>query len=305
MDANASGEPSADPVAAPVPGPPSDVRVGAEAPARKAKPPAGPPGSIWRELPVLIVIALALAILLKTVLVQAFYIPSGSMENTLHVGDRVMVNKVVYHIRDIKRGDIIVFDGLDSFTPEVTITEPTNPVTKALAWFAGLIGFAPPSERDFIKRVIGIGGDRVACCDAKGQVTVNGVALEEKDYLYPGSKPSEQPFDIVVPAGKLWVMGDHRQMSSDSRAHIGDPGGGFVPEGKVIGRAFVVIWPVGHWSWLSNPATFDQAGIDRTSATAAVLGSPLALGFVGAVPIIAVRRRRRRRRHLAALAPGS
>ncbi|MFI5101355.1 MAG: signal peptidase I, partial [Actinomycetes bacterium] len=236
----------------------------------------------------------ALAILLKTFLLQAFYIPSGSMENTLQVGDRVMVNKVVYHLRDIKRGDIVVFDGLDSFTPEVTIAEPTNPVAKGLAWFAGLVGFAPPSEKDFIKRVIGIPGDRVVCCDAQGRVTVNNVPLDEKDYLYPGVKPSEQPFDITVPAGRLWVMGDHRDMSSDSRAHLADPGGGTVPEDKVIGRAFVVIWPVSHWAWLSNPATYDKPGLAKSAAAAA--SSPLALGLVGALPVVALRRGHRRRR---------
>src|SRR5207244_12238853 len=135
------------------------------------------------------------------------------------------------------------------------------------------------------------------------RVTGNGVPLDEKDYLYPGNKPSEQPFSVTVPAGRLWVMGDHREMSSDSRAHLGDPGGGTVPESKVIGRAFVVIWPVGHWSWLSNPATFDQPGIARSAAAAAT--SPLALGMAGAVPIVALRRRRRRRRaRPAAPAPG-
>src|SRR5450631_2383172 len=239
-----------------------------------------PQGSLWKELPVLIVIAILLAVLLKTFLVQAFYIPSGSMENTLQVGDRVMVNKVVYHLRDIKRGDIVVFDGLDSFTPEVTIAEPTNPIAKALSWFGSLVGFAPPSEKDFIKRVIGIPGDRVACCDAKGKVTVNGVALTEP-YLYPGNAPSDQPFDITVPAGRLWVMGDHRAASSDSRAHLGDPGGGTVPENKVIGRAVVVIWPVGHWSWLSNPSTFDQSGLSSATAASGALSSPLVIGFVG------------------------
>ena len=265
-------------------------------PRRAGKP--VPPGSIWRELPILIIVAVGLAILLKTFLLQAFFIPSGSMENTLHVKDRVMVNKVVYHLRDIKRGDVVVFDGLDSFTPEVTITEPTNPVAKALSWFAGLVGFAPPSEKDFIKRVIGIPGDRVACCDANGRVTVNGVALNEQSYLYPGNKPSEQPFNITVPAGRLWVMGDHREMSSDSRAHLGDPGGGTVPEAQVIGRAFVVIWPFGDWSWLSNPATFDQSGLagTSTSTATALLASPLALGTVGALPLLAVRRRWARRR---------
>jgi signal peptidase I len=220
------------------------------------------------------------------------------MENTLRIGDRVMVNKVVYHLRDIKRGDIVVFDGLDSFTPEVQITQPTNPIAKALGWFGGLIGFAPPSEKDFIKRVIGIPGDRVVCCDLKGRVTVNGVALTEP-YLFPGNAPSEEPFDITVPAGRLWVMGDHRAESSDSRFHLGDPGGGTVPESKVIGRAFVIIWPVGHWSWLSNPSTYDQKGLAKASASAPLatpLSSPLALGFAGALPLVVGRRRWRRRR---------
>ena len=267
-----------------------------EKPKKERKP--APPGSIWRELPILIVVAVLLAILLKTFLLQAFYIPSGSMENTLQVGDRVMVNKVVYHLRDIKRGDIVVFDGLDSWTPEVTSAEPTNPVAKAAAWFAGLVGFAPPSEKDFIKRVIGIPGDEVSCCDSKGRVEVNGVPLDEQDYLYPGNKPSEQPFDQIVPAGRLWVMGDHRGMSSDSRAHLGDPGGGTIPEDRVIGRAFVVIWPVSHWSWLSNPATFDQPALDKSKASAAsaAASSPLALGMLGALPLVAARRGYRRRR---------
>jgi signal peptidase I len=259
---------------------------------------SAPAGSVWKELPVLIVIAILLAILLKTFLVQAFFIPSGSMENTLHVYDRVMVNKVVYHLRDIKRGDVVVFNGLDSWTPEVTIAPPTNPVAKALAWFEDLVGFAPASEKDFIKRVIGIPGDRVACCDAGGRVTVNGVALNEP-YVYPGNTPSDATFHITVPAGRLWVMGDHRADSSDSRYN------GTIPEDEVIGRAFVVIWPVGHWSWLSNPSTFDQSGLTAAAGSAAAvplapsgLTSPLMLGFVGAAPIVAGRRRWRARHHL-------
>ena len=199
------------------------------------------------------------------------------MENTLRIGDRVMVNKVVYHLRDIKRGDVVVFDGLDSFTPEVSIPQPTNPIAKALGWFGGLVGFAPPSEKDFIKRVIGIPGDRVVCCDAKGRVTVNGVALTEP-YVFPGDAPSDQPFDVTVPEGRLWVMGDHRGASSDSRAHLGDPGGGTVPENKVIGRAFVIIWPVGHWAWLSNPSTYDQSGLSKSRPG---VQPPLATPFSG------------------------
>jgi len=222
--------------------------------------------SFWLELPILVVIAFGLAFVVKSFLVQPFYIPSGSMENTLAVGDKVTVNKVVYKTREIHRGDIVVFNGVDSFTPEVTFSAPTGLLGTSLGWFGRTFGFAPPDERDFVKRVIGIGGDRVVCCDVSGRVTVNGIALDELSYLYPGNAPSEQPFDIVVPPDKLWVMGDHRAASSDSRAHLGDPGGGFVPVDRVIGRAFAVILPLSHATVLSIPATFDQPGLSKSAA---------------------------------------
>ncbi|NHC44634.1 signal peptidase I [Motilibacter aurantiacus] len=218
--------------------------------------------SAWAEMPILIGIALVLAMLVKAFLVQAFYIPSGSMEQTLRVGDRVLVDKVSYRFGDIERGDIVVFNGVDSFTPEVTYDEPSNPIAKAVRAVGSAIGIAPPDERDFIKRVIGLPGDRVAS-DGQGPVTVNGVPLEEEDYLFPGDDPSDQPFDVTVPADRLWVLGDHRNASADSRAHQGEPGGGFVPVDKVIGKAFVVVWPFGHWRTLGTPDTFDQAEIDR------------------------------------------
>ena len=223
--------------------------------------PAPSSGSFWKELPILLLVAFGIAFLVKTFLVQAFYIPSGSMQNTLEVGDRVLVNKVVYHLRPIARGDVVVFNGVDSFTPEVTIVEPTDPAGKLVDWFGRTFGFAPPSERDFVKRVIGVPGDHVVCCDSSGKVTVNGVALNESRYLYPGNSPSEEPFDVVVPAGKLWVMGDHRAASSDSRAHLGDPGGGFVPTDRVIGRAFAVVWPFSDTSLLQIPDTFAQPAL--------------------------------------------
>jgi signal peptidase I len=223
------------------------------------------PSSFWRELPVLVVIALVLAFLLKTFLIQAFFIPSGSMENTLQVGDRVMVNKLAYTLGDIQRGDVIVFNGVDSWDPEIEVADTGNPITRALQSVAGAFGFAGASEKDYIKRVIGLPGDRVKCCDKNGQLTVNGVPIDEP-YLFDGNKPSNDPFDIRVPDDRLWVMGDHRAASSDSRAHIGDPGGGAIPIDSVVGRAFVIIWPFSDTSFLTRPDTIDNEEIDAAQS---------------------------------------
>jgi signal peptidase I len=235
----------------------SPVSADPEAPKGHAK----KSGSFWRELPILLIIALGLALLIKTFLMQAFYIPSGSMEETLAVGDRVLVNKLAYQFTDIQRGDVIVFNGVDSWAPEAQVAEPTNPVKRAVRSIAGAFGFATPSEKDYIKRVIGVPGDHVVCCDKQDRITVNGVALNE-DYLFPGDSPSDQDFDITVPDGRLWVMGDHRGMSSDSRSHLADPGGGAIPVDRVIGRAFVIIWPFSDAGLLTRPDTFDNAAID-------------------------------------------
>ncbi len=220
----------------------------------------------WLEFPLLIIGAFLVAFLVKSFLVQAFYIPSGSMEDTLQVGDRVLVNKVVYHLRPVERGDIIVFDGTGSFVfGDVVQPEPSlvQLITRGLG---EIVGLAPPRDTDFIKRVIGVGGDRVVCCDADGRITVNGVPLDEEPYLYRNNPPSKQPFDVLVPEGHLWVMGDHRSASADSRAHMGDPGGGFVPVDKVIGRAFVVVWPFSNAQVLEIPATFEQPALVSSTA---------------------------------------
>ena len=257
--------------------------------------------SFWRELPFLVLIALVLALLIKTFLVQAFYIPSGSMENTLQGGpfnnhpedhkhhpyDRVLVNKLIYRIRDIHRGEIVVFRGPKSWqdAPEFVSHTPSNPIGRFFHDIGSAIGVAAPSSKDFIKRVIGVGGDHVVC-DGRGPVTVNGVPLREP-YIYPGSKPSDTPFDVVVPKGRLWVMGDNRAGSADSRSHQGDHGG-TIPASDVIGRAFVVVWPPSDWKTLPVPSTFHQKGL---AVALAVSSDPLVAGFIGAVPLTLLRRR--------------
>lgn len=267
--------------------------------------------SFWREFPILVVIALLLAVVIKTYAIQAFFIPSGSMENTLEINDRVLVNKLVYDVRGIHRGDIVVFNGDGSWDPG-TAPRDTNFVVKFAQGFASMFGFGHPGDI-LIKRVIGLPGDKVACCDAQGRVTVNSVPLTEQPYLYPGDAPSEIRFNIVVPPGRLWVMGDHRLISDDSRNHLGQPGGGTIPENAVIGRAFVIIWPISRWRILPIPATFEQSKLSAAAApsgppaardTAGLLSArlepsspalPLALGFAAAVPVTWLQRRTRLR----------
>jgi signal peptidase I len=265
--------------------------------------------SFWREFPVLVVVALLLAVVIKTYAIQAFFIPSGSMENTLLVNDRVLVNKLVYDVRGIHRGDIVVFNGDGSWEPG-TVPTDTNFLVKFANGFASMFGFGPRADI-LIKRVIGLPGDQVACCDAKGRVTVNGVPLTEQSYLYPGDAPSGSKFNISVRPGQLWVMGDHRLISDDSRSHLGQPGGGTIPESAVIGRAFVIVWPPSRWRILPIPDTFEQPKLNAAAAggpaapdTAGLLSArlessspalPLALGFTAAVPVTWLQRRVRLR----------
>jgi signal peptidase I len=214
------------------------------------------------ELPIVVVVALAVSLLLKTFLVQAFWIPSGSMEETLLVGDRVLVEKGTTRVRDVQRGDVVVFRDPGGWLTSPTVKRGKGvraKVRKGLEW----VGLAPDqSGDDLIKRVIGVPGDRVVCCDKKERLTVNGTPLDEP-YLYPDDKPSVLRFNVTVPDGSIWVMGDHRSDSQDSRVHQSDGRGGMVPLDNVIGRAFVVAWPVDRWARLSTPDTFEQPALNR------------------------------------------
>ena len=214
----------------------------------------------------LIVVALVLALVIKTFAIQAFFIPSGSMQNTLAIGDRVLINKIVYHTRSIDRGDIVVFDGSSSWDAG-NPPPSSNIFSKAVSELEGIVGISHDSSI-YIKRVIGLPGDHVACCNSKGQVTVNGVGLSESSYVYPGNPPSTPFASVTVPPGSLWVMGDHRAISFDSRGHRGDPGGGSIPESAVLGRAFVIIWPPSQWGFLNIPATFEQPRLNSSNAAA-------------------------------------
>ena len=196
--------------------------------------------TFWRELPILLTLAIVVAVIVRALIIQTFYIPSESMENTLNINDRVLVNKLVYNFRSPHRGEIIVFEAPQSWRNN-------------------------PAEEDFIKRVIGVGGDHIVCCDTQQRLVINGLPLDEP-YLYRGPDgtadvASEEKFDIKVPRGRLWVMGDHRSHSGDSRANYlrtRDEKQATIPEDAVVGRAFVVFWPFSHAQWLSVPNPFDK-----------------------------------------------
>ncbi|MBD8585959.1 signal peptidase I [Frigoribacterium sp. CFBP 8766] len=227
------------------------------------------PRSIWRFLRDVLVIflaALVLSFLVKTYLVRSFYIPSGSMEHTLEINDRVIVNELVPGLVSLHRGDVVVFaDPGGWLSPLEAATPATGPVDKVLS----TIGLAPHDGTGYlIKRVIGLPGDTVTCCDDFGHMSVNGVPLDEPyiTVLPDETRASRDDFTVTVPDGSLWVMGDNRYNSRDSRYNRDKPGEGFVPLSDVAGRAAVISWPSSRWTWLDNyPTVF--AGTDPRSIT--------------------------------------
>jgi signal peptidase I len=207
---------------------------------------------LWQEMGLLLVVALLLAVVLKAFFLQAFYIPSASMNDTLVENDRIVVEKVSYWgSGSPQRGDVVVFSDPGGWLDAAQEDPATNGFTRALELF-GLY----PTGGHLVKRVVAVGGDEVKCCDGQGRLTVNGVPLNERSYLASGVKPSLIDFDVKVQPGYVWVQGDNRSDSADSRVHLGDPGGGQVPVSDVVGKVVAVIWPLDHATWLHRPATY-------------------------------------------------
>ena len=206
-------------------------------------------GSLLRELPILVVLALLVSLFIKSFLVQFFYIPSGSMENTLQIKDRVAVNRVPFIGNDVNRGDVIVFRDPAGWLPEASSVDG-NRFTNAIREGLVIVGIIPnPAKQYLVKRVIGVAGDNVV---AKDQVlTINGKPTYEP-YIFSGNTPSDTDFNITVPEGKVWVMGDHRGASGDSRVHQDDVNNGMVPVEKITGRVIATIWPIKQIGFISS-----------------------------------------------------
>ncbi len=202
----------------------------------------------WRFVFLALLLAVAVSGLIRSLWLDVYFIPSNSMEPVLEGGDRILVSRTDFKSEPVRRGDIVVFDGRGSFAPLNSGKGPLLDSVAAAGQWLGLAG----SDTTYVKRVIGLPGDTVVCCDTDGKVTVNGTALEES-YLFDGDRPSTQAFTAVVPDGRLWLMGDHRSVSADSRSLLGAPGGGMVPLARVIGRPVQIVWPLDRFAAIPRP----------------------------------------------------
>jgi len=202
-------------------------------------------GSLLREFPILVIVALAVSLIIKTFLVQFFFIPSGSMENTLQISDRVAVNKIPFISGSIHRGDVVVFRDPANWLPEPYAGSENKVVAKIKEAFVAVGVLPNPAKQYLVKRVIGVAGDHIICCSKSGALEINGKEAVEP-YIFAGNKPSEMDFNVTVPEGKVWVMGDHRGASADSRYHQDDVNNGFVPVSRITGRVYGIIWPLNH-----------------------------------------------------------
>lgn len=221
-----------------------------------------------RDVLVIFGIAILVSFLVKTFLVRSFFIPSASMEQTLMIDDRVIVNELVPKAVAVDHGDIVVFKDPGGWLPARPPVEVTG-IQAGTEWVLSLFGLASPDSNDhLIKRVIGLPGDTVQCCSADGKIMVNGVPITEPYITIPAgeTRASAIDFNVTVPESSLFVMGDNRYNSKDSRYNTDKPGGGFVGMDNVVGRAFVLSWPMSHWGWLSNyPEVFDDVPEPATS----------------------------------------
>jgi len=213
--------------------------------------------SFFQEFPFLIVVALVVSLFIKSFIVQFFFIPSGSIENTLQIDDRVAVNRLPFISNNIKRGDVVVFRDPDNWLPAADMETAPFVIAKAKAALVAVGVLPNPAKQYLVKRVVGVEGDRVICCTTTGKITVNGQEMIEP-YIFAGNVPSDMNFDVTVPKGKLWVMGDHRGASADSRFHQDDINKGFVPLNRVTGRVLAVIWPIKNISLVPNVDALNQ-----------------------------------------------
>ena len=220
-------------------------------------------GSLLRELPIIIVSALVVSIIVKTFFIHFFFIPSGSMENTLQVGDRIAVNKLGSFFGEAKRGEVVVFRDPAGWLGTPSESNDSKIVQTIKSGLVAVGVLPDPAKQYLIKRVIGVGGDTVTCCDKKGFLTVNGVSVSEP-YIFTGDKPSDTDFKVTVPMGFVWVMGDHRGASADSRFHTDDIHKGMVPLSSIVGRATVVVWPLNNLNFLSTGSELSKVAINNS-----------------------------------------